>query len=57
MALMEWSLMGIGRDGGRSGFLETEEAKPEMMKMRVIMGWPVVRVEMRLELACQRWKT
>ena len=44
--------MGIGGDGGRSVFLEAEEAKPEMMKMRKIMGWPGVRVEMRLELAC-----
>ena len=49
---MEWRLMGIGGDGGRSVFLKAEEAKKEMMKIREIMVWPGVRVEMRLELAC-----
>jgi hypothetical protein len=49
---MEWRLMGIGGDGGRSLFHEAEEAKTEMMKMREIIIWPGVRVEMRLELAC-----
>ena len=52
VALMEWRVMGIGGDGGKSVFLEAEEVKPEMMKMREIMGWPGVRVEMRLKLAC-----
>ena len=50
--MMEWRLMGIGGDGGRSVFLGAEEAKSETMKMREIMVWPSVRVEMRLELAC-----
>ena len=44
--------MGIGGGGGRSVLLEAEEEKPEMMKIREIMVWPGVRVEMRLELAC-----
>ena len=49
---MEWELMGIGGDGDRYVFLEAEETKSEMMKMREIMGWPGVKLEMRLELAC-----
>ena len=49
---MEERLMGIGGDGGRSVFLEAEEAKTEMMKMREIMVWPGMSVKMRLELAC-----
>ena len=50
MASIECRLMGIDGDGGRSFFLEAEEAKPEMMKMREIMVWPGVRVELRLKV-------
>ena len=33
-------------------FLEPDDVKTEIMKMREIEVWPGVRVEMRLELAC-----
>ena len=39
-------------DDGRSGFLEADDLKTEMMKMREILIWPGVLVEMRLKPAC-----
>ena len=52
MAVKEWKLVGIVGDDGRSGLLEADDAKTEMMKMREIVILSGVRVEMRLELAC-----
>ena len=44
--------MGIGGDDGRSGIVEAEDAKTEMMKMREIVALPGGMVEMILDLAC-----
>ena len=52
MAVKEWKLVGIVGDDGRSGFLEADDVKTEMVKMREIVILPGVRVKMRLELAC-----
>ena len=37
MALMEWGVTGIGGGGGRSVFLEPDDVKTGMMKIREII--------------------
>ena len=52
MAVKEWRRVRIVGDDGRSGLLEADDVKTEMMKMRGIVILPGVRIDMRLELAC-----
>jgi hypothetical protein len=52
VAVKEWKLVGIVGGDGRTGLLEADDVKTEMMKMRKIVVLPGVRIDMRLELVC-----